>query len=110
MTTLADELKRIASYEPSELERATWDAWLSTVPERVRNVAEKLKPWRLYRMKSTGALVVIHCVDEPEDESLPVTLKVDVTRALNENVLFDRRVFRVPPEELEEFDPTGGAS
>ncbi len=93
----------MAAYEPTPEERASWEAWLAQAPARVRAVAERIKPWRPYRLSRTGQIVVIHCVDEPEDERLPITLKVDVTRALNESVTFDRRVFGILPEDLEEW-------
>lgn len=106
-----EELRRLATYEPTPLERATWDAWIGDLPEAVRLVAEKLKPWRPYVFKPTGALVVIYCVDQPDDATQPITLQVDVTSALNEGVLFDRRVFGVKLEDVEEWaGPEGDAS
>lgn len=103
--TREDELRRIAAYEPTDEESAAWDSWVAERPERVRVVAAKLKPWRAYVLKTTGAIVVLHAVDEPEDPNEPITLRVDVTRALNEHVMFDRTVFGIRPEDVVEWTP-----
>ncbi len=78
-----------------------YQEWIDSRPPRVRKVAEKLAPWQLYRLKSSGHTVSLHSYDEPEDESQPVTLKVTVLRQYNPDVLFDRTVFGIAPEDLE---------
>lgn len=100
----------MAAYEPTPEERASWEEWLASAPERVRAVAAKFKPWRPYRLMPHGTIVVIHCVDEPEDEREPITIQVDVTSELNESVTFDRRVFGVLPEDLEEWPGPDGCA
>jgi hypothetical protein len=81
-----------------------WDEWVSERPQAVRETLQRydLKPWKLYRLKSSGHRVRLYSVDEPEDGSAP-TVKVDVLGRFN-IVAFDLRVFGVNPADLEECD------
>ena len=90
--------------EPTPEQVQGWDEWVSERPQSVRETLQRydLKPWRLYRLKGTGQRVTLYSVDEPEDGS-PPTLKVDVSGHFN-LLMFDRRVFGIKPEDLEECD------
>lgn len=76
---------------------AAYKAWCETRPPVVRAIAERLPPWYLYRMKSTGQIVTMAAVAEDG------TVRVDVTGQFNE-VLFDRSVFGIDPHDLERVD------
>jgi hypothetical protein len=90
--------------DPTPEQQQDWDVWVSERPTAVRETLQRydLKPWTLYRLKSTGHRVTLYSVDEPEDGSAP-TLKVDVSVRFNV-LAFARRVFGVSPDDLEECD------
>lgn len=88
-------------YEPTDEQQKGWEKFLESRPAHVRAVAEKFQPWTLYRMKSTGHRVTIASFSENTDGS--VTLVVNVTGQFN-LVFFERAVFGIPPEDLEECD------
>ena len=96
-------------HDPTSAELAEWEEWCDSRPSPIAEVARRLPPWKLYRLKSTGQRVTIAAYDEPLDEETgepsgnPVTLKVDVDGRFN-FVIFDRRVFGVAPDNLEECD------
>jgi hypothetical protein len=91
-------------YEPSSEQQTEWLRFVESRPPAVRNVARQFSPWLLYRIKESGHRVVIYCFEENDDGT--VTLKVDVTAAFNA-LMFERRVFGVKPEDLEECDLPG---
>jgi hypothetical protein len=92
-------------YEPSTEQKAEWAEWLSTRPEQIKKLAERFNPWTLYRMKSTGHRVTLESFDEEHNGTVSMT--VAVTGQFNQ-VAFDRCVFGVKVEDLEECDlPTG---
>ena len=91
--------------EPTEEQRAGWAEWVAERPEAVRLVAEKFNPWALYRLKTSNHRVTLVSFDEPKDGS-PVTLRVNVTGEFN-RVAFERCVFGIKPEDLEECDLPG---
>ena len=41
-------------YEPTDEQTAIWREWLAGRPESVRGVAERFRPWMLYRLTTTG--------------------------------------------------------
>lgn len=88
-------------YEPTEQQVSEWDQWVAKKDDRVRVVAEKVFPWKLYRLKSSGHRVIVHSIDEPVEG--PCTLKVIVSGEFNA-VMFERTVFGVHVEDLEECD------
>ena len=51
-----------------------WSDWVAERPDNVRAVAEKLNPWTLYRLKTTGQRVTIASFSEGEDESVTVPM------------------------------------
>jgi hypothetical protein len=90
--------------EPTGEMLREWAEWAASRPRKVREAVERwrLRPWVLYRIPS-GHRATLFSVEEPEDESLPVTVCVLVTGEFN-FVAFERRVFGVDPATLEECD------
>lgn len=84
-----------------EQDEAAWQAWLAERPPHVRTVAEKFPPNRLYRLKTSGHRVTVYSFSEEAGGC--VTAKVNVTAEYN-LVDFERQVFGVNPEDLEECD------
>jgi hypothetical protein len=60
--------------EPTPEQEKMWSDWVAERPDNVRAVAEKLNPWTLYRLKTTGQRVTIASFSEGEDESVTVTM------------------------------------
>ncbi len=87
-------------YEPTEDMQATWQEFLASRPDSVRLVAQRFTPWTLYKLKG-GHRVIVRSFDEHVDGT--VTLTVNVTGDFN-LVAFDRSVFGVDPNELEECE------
>ena len=92
-------------FEPTEEQRADWADWVNARPEPIRQIvkAHQFAPWKLYRMRSSGHRVEIYSFEEQSDPSKPVTLSVNVTGQFNA-VAFERTVFGVSPDDLEECD------
>lgn len=87
--------------EPTKKMEREWIAWCNTRPDHVKAVALKFRPWKLYRINSSGHRVTLFSFGEGEDGS--VTLRVNVTGEYN-FVMFDRLVFGIKPGDLEECD------
>lgn len=89
--------------EPTDENRDDWQTWVAERPDSVRGLIERrgFEPWKLYRMKSTGHRVSIAAFDEEEDGT--ITMRVNVTGKFN-FVHFERCVFGINPEDLEECD------
>lgn len=92
-------------YTPTEEQRAGYEEWCASRPPHVAEVARRLPPWKLYRMKSTGHRVTLYAFDENGEEGA-VTLRVNVTKEYN-FVTFERQVFGIDPDDLEECDLPG---
>lgn len=90
--------------EPTAEQLQGWKDWVADRPEEVRTVAERFDPWTLYRLKSSGHRVTVGAFDEEQDGK--VTLRVNVTGEFN-FVTFERSVFGVNPDDLEECDLPG---
>ncbi|CAM5999267.1 unnamed protein product [Sphagnum balticum] len=88
-------------YEPNDEMKSEWAEFVSSRPDAVRKVAERFNPWTLYRIGKDGHRVTLYSFGEHEDGS--VTLTVNVTGEFN-CVVFERRVFGIKPEDLEECD------
>jgi len=71
--------------------------WIKTRPENVQRMIELFPPNKLYRLKTTGNRVTIYSYSEDD------TLTVEVSGEYNA-VMFERRVFGIKPEDLEECD------
>ena len=78
--------------------------WLEELPPQEKVIMEKFPPWKLYRLKSTDQRVTIMSIGTYDNI---VKFRVAITGKYN-TLLFDRQVFGVDPEDLEECDlPTG---
>lgn len=66
--------------EPTPEQVEAFKAWVSDLPQKVREVAEKFDIWTLYRLKTTGQRVFIQSFDETGDR---VTLTIGVTGEFN---------------------------
>lgn len=83
--------------------KAEWDKWLETRPKIIKDMAEKLPPNRLYKLKH-DVRVTLYSYSEDG------TVTVNVTGEYN-RVFFNRRVFGIKPDDLEECDlPEPGES
>ncbi len=83
--------------EPTTEQRTGWNEWVAGRPDCVRVVAERFNPWTLYRMKNTGQRVTLYSFNEDG------TMTVSVTGEFN-LIEFDRVVFGINPDNLEECD------
>ncbi len=86
--------------EPTEEHRRAWQAWVASRPAAVRAIAERLDPWSLYRMKSSGHRVTLVAINENG------TVRVNVSGDFN-LVLHERSVVGVEPDDLEPCDLPG---
>jgi hypothetical protein len=90
-------------HDPTPEEIATWNDWVRERPAPIREMIEQYKfdPWTLYLLKTSGHRVTLYSFDESKEG--PPTLKVYVSGDYNA-VAFERRVFGIKPEDLEECD------
>lgn len=79
-------------------------AWIDSLPEGPRAKANEYPPNKLYRMKD-GHRVVMYSYDENDDGTC-TTCQVIVSAKYN-FVMFERRVFGVSFDDLEECDLPG---
>jgi hypothetical protein len=93
--------------DPTAEEVEDWAAWVAERPMTIREMVLKygFSPWKLYLLKTSGHRVIIHSFDKPADGA-PPTLKVIVSGEYN-FVAFERTVFGILPEDLEECDLPG---
>jgi len=75
-----------------------WQKWVDSRPELIKSMCSKWQPNILYRLKTTGQVVTLYSFSEDG------TVTVDVTKIFNLPLLFERRVFGIDPNELEECD------
>lgn len=87
-------------FDPTPEQMAAYAEWTASRPESVRKIAERLFPWALYRMKSTGQRVTLVSIFEDG------TIKVEVSGRFNA-LVFERDVFGIDPDDLEECDLPG---
>ncbi len=87
--------------EPTSKHKAGWSQWVAERPDNVREVAERFNPWTLYHMKDTNQRVTLYSFGEQADGG--VTLTVNITGEFN-LISFDRQVFGIDPDSLEECD------
>lgn len=86
--------------EPTDEMEAEYRRWVESRPPVVRAIAERLRPWKLYRLKSTGQRVTMASIFEDG------TVSVEITGDYN-LIAFDRRVFGIDPGDMEECDLPG---
>lgn len=92
--------------EPDDERLAVWREWVAERPPEVRAAAEKIDPWTLYRMTSTGQRVRVLAVSEPEKPGAPCTCRVLVSGEWN-FVTMERQVYGVAIDDLVECDLPG---
>lgn len=80
-----------------KLDEEGWKEWVAGRPPGVQALCERLPPDRLYRMKSTGNRVTLHSY--AEDGTVTVNISADFNA-----VIFERQVFGINPDDLEECD------
>lgn len=89
-------------FEPTDQQKLEWEKWVKNKPSKIREIiADKFLPWKLYMLKTTHQRVTLYSIDESRDA--PVTLTVCVSGRYN-LVAFERMVFGIKPEDLEECD------
>jgi hypothetical protein len=89
-------------FNPTEEHVLQWDAWVAERPEIVQRVAKKFQPWKLYRLTTTNHKITLAIFDEEDDNT--VTLRVNVLAEFNDNLLYERCVFGIVPDDLVECD------
>ena len=90
----------MAKLPEMEMNTKAWDEWVASRPPVVQDLCRRFPPDRLYRIKSSGHRCTL--VSYSEDG----TMKVNVTGQYN-FVTFDRQVFGIKPDDLEECDLPG---
>ena len=83
-----------------EISEDVWREWLSTRPEVIRKLGERVLPNRLYRLTKTGQRVTIE--GYREDGTLTVGVRGQFNR-----IPFEQEVFGVNPDDLIECDLPG---
>lgn len=79
-------------------QKKEWNNWVKTRPPIIQEMCKKFPPNRLYRLKTTGHRVTLYSFCEDG------TISVNVTGKYNA-IVFDRCVFGIHPDDLEECDP-----
>lgn len=92
--------------EPTPENEASYEAWVSKLPEVVQSVARRFRPWKLYRLKTTGQRVTVYAFGEPSEAGKSVSLTVIVSARYN-LLTFERQVFGIDPDDLEECELPG---
>lgn len=82
------------------LEEPDYSAWVNSRPAIIKEIAQRLPVNKLYRLKTTGQRVTMYSISEDG------TVTVDVTGQFN-LIAFERRVFGINPDDLEECDLPG---
>jgi hypothetical protein len=80
-----------------DLDEEAYQAWVESRPEVVKEIAKRLPPNKLYRLKTTWQRVTMYSINEDG------TVTVDITGDYN-LIDFSRRVFGINPDDLEECD------
>ena len=88
-------------YEPTEEQRRSYESWLAGLPPAIREAAEKLPPWKLYRIASGHRVELMSFYENAETGCIQVTVAV---RGKWNKVAFDRKVFGIAASELVECE------
>lgn len=80
-----------------ELDEKAWKEWLASRQPVIRELCERLPPDRLYRMKPNGQRVTLYAYNEDGTVTVQISGQYNV-------VIFDRHVFGVNPDDLEECE------
>ena len=87
-------------YEPTDEQCAEWDAWVETRPAVIQQMAARLKPWLLFRMKSTGQRVYPYSFNEEGTCTVVLSGRFNL-------VMIESKVFGIDPDDLEECELPG---
>ena len=87
-------------YDPTEEQLAQWEAWVRSRPASIQENARKFVPWKLYRLTPSGSRVVLYSYAEDGTMTVAVLGKWNA-------LAFERSVFGVKPEMLEECELPG---
>lgn len=79
------------------MDMALWDEWVASRPPEVQELCKRLPPDRLYRMSPNGERVTVFSYNE--DGTVTVEIRAEYNM-----VVFERNVFGVKPDDLEECD------
>lgn len=79
------------------INQEAWQEWVASRPPTIQDLCARLPPDRLYRLVPSGSRVTLHSYEEDG------TVTVDVSPEFN-LTMFNRQVFGVAPEDLEECD------
>lgn len=88
--------------QPTAMNEREWKKWVAERPESIRKVCERFDPWTLYRLKPTGQRVYILSFSEPGADG-KVLCRIGVSAEFN-LLTFERDVFGIDPDDLEECD------
>jgi hypothetical protein len=93
--------------QPTTDQIREWESWLAKRPAAIRATVTRLKidPWTLYRLKTTDQRVFLLALFEPKADG-KVLCRVAVSGDFN-LLAFERSVFGIDPEDLEECDLPG---
>lgn len=91
-------------HTPTEETIAEWEQWLADRPPDIQEIAKRFRPWKLYRLSTTGQRVTVIGFDEMEDGTCAV--KICVLARWN-FLFFEKGVFGINPDDLEECDLPG---
>lgn len=74
-----------------------WFHWVESRPENIQELCRKVPASKLYRLKESGHRVTIYSYQENGTVAVAVLGKYNL-------VAFERRVFGIKPEDLEECE------
>lgn len=77
-------------------DKAEWDEWVDSKSEPVKTLCKQFPPNKLYKLTTTNRLVTIYSYCEDN------TITVNVLKKYNPDIFFEKAVFGIKPEELEE--------
>lgn len=87
-------------WEVKEDNEAKWKAWAADRPQVIQELAKRFKPWKLYLLKSSNHRVFPISFNEDNTLTVAVTGKYNL-------VNFERQVFGIKPDDLEECELPG---
>ena len=83
--------------EWSKDQKKAWEEWVSARPQIIKDLCNRFPPYNLYRLKGSGHRVTLFSYSEEG------TMTVNVSGEYNA-VIFDRQVFGIKPNDLQECD------
>jgi hypothetical protein len=79
-----------------EFDEEEYLKWANSRPPVVKKLALKFRPHILYKIKSSGHYGWVYAISEEG------TLTIGISSEFNKGLMFNRTVFGIPPEDLEE--------